>query len=120
MRPSAAEAGLILVFGTAEAVPFPDRHQRQRPDQVKIKIKVKSVGQECPTHTGCCVQPLTFAREEQQVPHRAFRPIRNDIPFFPRYFLGEFQAVGGREVVPSFAIGVVGVGLAAAFGVEQE
>jgi hypothetical protein len=47
---SAAEAGLISVvlFGTAEAVPFPIR--------VKIKvndnINVKGVGQECPTHTG--------------------------------------------------------------------
>ena len=58
---SAAEAGLhflrrftarlkaapfqnTVLCGTAEAVPFPVK--------VKIKINVKSVGQECPTHTG--------------------------------------------------------------------
>ena len=59
---SAAEAGLSLRAncGTAEAVPFP----------VNIKVKVKSSGQECPLHTG---------KGKQQVPHRAFSPIRNDI-----------------------------------------
>jgi len=58
---SAAEAGLhflrrfaarlkaapfqnTVLCGTAEAVPFPVK--------VKIEINVKSVGQECPTHTG--------------------------------------------------------------------
>jgi len=48
--------------GTAEAVPFP----------VRIKDKVKSSGQQCPLHTG---------KLKQQVPHRAFSPIRNDIAF---------------------------------------
>jgi|ERR1700733_1063607 len=40
----AAEAKFILgaLFGTAKAVPLPG----------KVKINVKSVGQECPTHMG--------------------------------------------------------------------
>jgi hypothetical protein len=34
--------------------------------------------------------------------------------------LGEFEAVGGVEVMPGFAVGVVAVGLAAAFGAEGD
>jgi hypothetical protein len=43
-------------------------------DEVKIRIKidVKGNGQECPFHTG------RFAVGKQQVPHRAFGPVRND------------------------------------------
>jgi len=37
-----------LLFGTAEAVPFPVRVK----SEVNIKINVKGVGQECPTHMG--------------------------------------------------------------------
>jgi len=58
------------------------------------------------------------------------RPVRNDIPFSPARFgmmslfskhsLGEFQAVGLVEEVPGFAVGVVLVAFAAAFGVEGE
>jgi hypothetical protein len=36
----------VALCGTAEAVPFPIRFKS------KIKIEVKGVGQECPTHTG--------------------------------------------------------------------
>jgi hypothetical protein len=81
---------------------------------VKVRIKVKGVGQECPTHTGnvkgvgqeCpthtgnvkgdgrSVRPtlgdvvgsVRGGAREQQVPHRAFSPVRNDIPFLAPTF----------------------------------
>ena len=44
-RLKAAPFQNTVLCGTAEAVPFPVK--------VKIRINVKGVGQECPTHTGC-------------------------------------------------------------------
>jgi len=41
--------------------------------KLRGKIKIKGDGQECPSHTS------SGAVEDKQVPHRAWRPIRNDI-----------------------------------------
>jgi hypothetical protein len=63
--------------------------------RVKSDGKVNGVGQECPTHTsdvkvesgGRVALGLGHSGSSpsaKQVPHRAFGPIRNDIPFLLR------------------------------------
>jgi hypothetical protein len=42
-------------------------------------------------------------------------PTRNDEPFYP-WLSREFEAVGLAEQVPGFAVGIIDVGFAAAFG----
>jgi hypothetical protein len=64
----------------------------------RTKIKVKGVGQECPTHTG----KVTNSLSGRGAP--------------ALHSLCEFQAVGLAEQVPGFAVGIIDVGFAAAFG----
>ena len=66
--------------------------------KVKVKINVKGVGQECPTHTG----KVTNSLSGRGAP--------------ALHSLCEFQAVGFAEQVPGFAVGIIDVGFAAAFG----
>jgi hypothetical protein len=48
----------------------------------RSKAKVKSNGQECPFHTGFVAFAACGASRQQQVPLRAWRPVRNDKSFY--------------------------------------
>ena len=82
----------VALCGTAEAVPFPVKVKIT----VKSKIKVKDIGQECPTHTG------------------KVKGSGRGAPAL--HSLRELDAVLLVEEGPGFAVGVVEVGLAAALG----
>jgi hypothetical protein len=79
-------------------VPFPVKVK----GNVKSKINFKGVGQECPTHTSKVKNNVNGSGRGR--------------PLHTGNGLREFEAVGLAEQVPGFAVGVVDMGFAAAFG----
>jgi len=101
------------------------------PVEVKIKTNVKGVGQECPTHTGKFKVKGPRVRDENAPTgiaenaaqgilrlrnHSALRSDCSAQDDNGGICLGEFDSVGLAEQVPGFAVGVVDVEFAAAFG----
>jgi len=70
--------------------------------KVKVKINVKGVGQECPTHTGKVTNKVNGNGRGR--------------PLHTGNGLREFEAGGLAEQVPGFAVGIVDMRFAAAFG----